>query len=225
MDMIDILGGILGQKTSKSGRGSDVLKDMFGREQRGQRSGGAMPTAADIAQQSRELEDMLNVANERSTAGRSSASQPAPSSRYPSSGQPQPTPRRDAGHGQPSQHPSGSSQADHALVLVRAMVNAAKADGQVDQTEQQNILQRLSDRSPETIDFLRKEFAQPLNVAEFVRTVPMGMEQQVYMLSLITMDLDTSGEAQYLTALADGLRISPEQRNQIHARVGAPSIY
>ena len=111
------------------------------------------------------------------------------------------------------------------MVLVRAMVNAAKSDGQIDQAEQQSILGRLSDRSPETIEFLRKEFARPLNVQEFARSVPLGMEEQVYMLSLITIDLDTAGEAKYLTALSDALRISPEVRNQIHAKVGAPNLY
>ncbi len=105
------------------------------------------------------------------------------------------------------------------------MVNAAKSDGQIDQTEQQSILGRLSDRSPETIRFLREEFARPLDVHEFAESVPLGMEQQVYMLSLITIDLDTSGEAKYLTELADALRISPEVRNQIHTKVGAPSLY
>jgi uncharacterized membrane protein YebE (DUF533 family) len=111
------------------------------------------------------------------------------------------------------------------MVLIRAMINAAKADGQVDQAEQQNILQRLNDRSPETIAFLQQEFARPVNLNEFARSVPVGMEQQVYMLSLITIDLNTAGEAKYLMELGDALRISPEARNQIHQRVGAPSLY
>ncbi len=217
MDMIDILGGMLGQKTSKPGSGSDILKDIFGRGRQPSSRGSSIPTPDQIERTSKELEDMLNVANDRHSSNRGSQTQqPAPTSRYPSTQSRQPSPA-------PSS--SASESGDRALVLVRAMVNAAKSDGQIDQTEQQSILGRLSDRSPETIEFLRQEFARPLDVQEFARSVPLGMEEQVYMLSLITIDLDTSGEAKYLTALSDALRLSPEVRNQIHAKVGAPSLY
>ena len=40
-------------------------------------------------------------------------------------------------------------------MLVRAMVNAAKSDGKIDPVEQERILSRLSNRSPDTIEFLR----------------------------------------------------------------------
>jgi uncharacterized membrane protein YebE (DUF533 family) len=213
MDMIDILGGILGEKAGKSGRGSDVLKDMFGRSAR-RGSTSKIPTEAEIEQQARELEDMLSVAKDRHDRYQtpsSERSQPAP--RQSSPAQPEPS------------EPSSKASGERALILIRAMVNAAKADGQIDAEEQKKILSRLSDRSQETIDFLREEFARPVKVGEFARSVPLGMEQQVYMLSLITMDLNTSDEAQYLTELSDALRISPEVRNQIHDRVGAPSIY
>jgi uncharacterized membrane protein YebE (DUF533 family) len=195
---------------------------MFGRGRQPESRTSSIPTQDEIAQSSNELEDMLNVARDRNSTGRSGATTggrtPTPS-RPPSSHREQPSPSH-------STHSSSSSESgDRALVLVRAMVNAAKSDGQIDQTEQQNILQRLSDRSAETVEFLRTEFSRPLDVHEFARSVPVGMEQQVYMLSLITIDLDTSGEAKYLTELADSLRISPEARNQIHTRVGAPSLY
>jgi uncharacterized membrane protein YebE (DUF533 family) len=213
MDMIDILGGILGEKAGKSGRGSDVLKDIFGRSAR--RGGTSkIPTEAEIEQQARELEDMLSVAKDRHDRYQT------PSNERPQSAPSRPVPSQPA----PSE-PSSKESGERALILIRAMVNAAKADGQIDEEEQKKILSRLSDRSQETIDFLRQEFARPVKVGEFARSVPLGMEQQVYMLSLITMDLNTAGEAKYLTELSDALRISPEVRNQIHDRVGAPSIY
>ena len=208
MDMIDILGGILGEKAGKSGRGSDVLKDIFGRSSR-RSSPSKIPTEEQIEKQARELEDMLSVAKDRHD-------------RYqaPSNERREPAPREPSSSGS-----SSKESGERALILIRATVNAAKADGQIDDDEQKKIISRLSDRSRETIDFLRQEFARPVNVGEFARSVPLGMEQQVYMLSLITMDLNTAGEAQYLTELSDALRISPEVRNQIHERVGAPSIY
>ena len=51
------------------------------------------------------------------------------------------------------------------------------------------------------------------------------MEQQVYLMSLMAIDLDSNDEAHYLDQLAKGLNISKEVCNQIHAKVGAPAIY
>ncbi len=88
---------------------------------------------------------------------------------------------------------------------------------------------RLSGRrlgpSREAIQFLREEFSRPLDVHEFASSVPLGMEQQVYTMSLIAIDLDTGREAKYLLELARSLRIPDEVREQIHQRLGAPSVY
>jgi uncharacterized membrane protein YebE (DUF533 family) len=105
------------------------------------------------------------------------------------------------------------------------MLNAAKADGQLDREEQDKIMQRLGGSSREAMAFLRDEFARPLDVHEFARSVPIGMEQQVYTMSLVAIDLDTGREAKYLLELANSMRLSPEIREQIHQRYGAPSIY
>jgi len=105
------------------------------------------------------------------------------------------------------------------------MVNAAKADGKLDEAEQQKIFERLGDPTRAELDFLRKEFASKLDVQEFARSVPVGMEQQVYAISLITIDLDEGSEANYLLELSQSLRISADVREQIHQHVGAPTIY
>ncbi len=209
MDAIDILGSLLGHKSSKSGRGSDVLKDIFGGGSGSRTSSSDPPKPAEVARDAKELEDLLNVANDRQTHR-------SPPSRSDAELQRQPTP-------QDRQDPSG--QNERALILVQAMINAAKSDGKIDSTEQEAILKRLSDRSPNTIEFLRAEFAKPLNVREFCASIPIGMEQQVYTMSLIAIDLDTGQEAKYLMDLANGLRLDPAVREQIHQRLGAPSVY
>jgi uncharacterized membrane protein YebE (DUF533 family) len=190
----------------------------------------------DIDRAARELEDLLNVANKRQTgsargsgASRAQPTQPSRETQIPSdkSGQ--------------SNSPAGShrwprvnvpepriqpeSQNEQALVLTRAMINAAKADGQITQDEQQAILKQIGNTNRDTVEFLRREFNAPVNVREFVWTVPLGMEEQVYMMSLIGMELDTQNEANYLAELAFGLRIPPETCNQIHERMGAPQIF
>ena len=115
---------------------------------------------------------------------------------------------------------------DQAVLMIRAMVNAAKSDGRVDEAEQQNIISKLgSDVSEAEINFLKQEFAAPLDVAGFARSVPNGLEQQIYALSLTSIDLDTQNEAQYLGQLAQGLNIDANLCNQIHDQVGAPKIF
>ncbi|MEM7084411.1 MAG: tellurite resistance TerB family protein [Pseudomonadota bacterium] len=118
-----------------------------------------------------------------------------------------------------------STQNDHAELLLRGMLNAAKSDGQFDEAEQRKLLEHLGDVSDEERAFVHKEMARPLDLDEFVRAIPRGLEQQVYVMSLLGIELDSQAEAQYLDQLARGLGMSPEQVNAIHQQVGVPALY
>lgn len=126
-------------------------------------------------------------------------------------GQPQPTP--------------GSTENAQAELLLRAMINGAKADGTVDEAEQRKIVEHLDDVTEEEVNFVRNEMDQPLDVEAFIRSVPKGMEQQVYLMSLLGIDLDSKAEAQYLDQLAKGMGIAPDLANQIHTKLGVPNLY
>ncbi len=114
---------------------------------------------------------------------------------------------------------------DHATLIIRAMINAAKSDGSIDQAEQDNVIGKLGDVTQAEVDFIRREFNAPLDVDAFIQSIPRGMEQQIYTVSLMAIDLDSNKEARYLGQLAEGLRIQPELANQIHEQVGAPKIF
>ncbi len=119
-----------------------------------------------------------------------------------------------------------SAQAtDQATLIIRAMINAAKSDGSIDKSEQEKIIGKLGDVSQAEADFVRAEFRAPLDVNDFVRSIPRGMEQQIYAVSLMAIDLDSNKEAHYLDSLAKGLGISHDLSNQIHEQLGAPAIY
>ncbi|MES9945850.1 MAG: DUF533 domain-containing protein [Candidatus Thiodiazotropha sp.] len=114
---------------------------------------------------------------------------------------------------------------DQATLLIRAMINAAKADGNVDSEEQQKIIGKLGEVTQDEVEFVRNELAQPLDLEGFVRAIPQGMEQQIYAMSLMAIDLDTQAEAQYLHRLAQATQITPQVSNLIHQKFGAQPIY
>jgi len=118
-----------------------------------------------------------------------------------------------------------SAALSQAEVLIRSMINAAKADGRVDDAEQQKILGRLGDVNQEEADFVRRELGAKLDVNSFIQSIPRGFEQQVYIMSLMAIDLDTNHEAQYLHQLAQGMNLSNDLCNQIHDKLGARKLY
>jgi len=116
-------------------------------------------------------------------------------------------------------------QDQQAAVLLRAMVSAAKADGKIDAKEQEKILAQLKEAPEEDAEMVRKEVQAPLDLQNVVNNVPNGMEQQVYLISLLAIDLDSKEEVSYLARLAKGLNISNKLSNQIHDKLGVPALY
>jgi uncharacterized membrane protein YebE (DUF533 family) len=114
---------------------------------------------------------------------------------------------------------------ENAKLMIRAMVSAAKADGQLDEDEKRKITEHLADASPEEVEFVRQELQAPLDIQGIIRDVPAGMEKQVYLMSLLGITLDSKEEAIYLDELARGLNISQEESNRIHEQLGAPKLY
>lgn len=113
----------------------------------------------------------------------------------------------------------------NAKLMLRAMISAAKADGNLDSEEQAKITEHLQDASDDEIEFVRQELSAPVDLDGIIRDVPAGMEKQVYLMSLLGITLDTKEEAVYLDKLAQGLNISHEESNRIHDQLGAPKLY
>ncbi len=111
-----------------------------------------------------------------------------------------------------------------ALALVRAMINAAKADGQIDTEEQQKIVSKLTDIGPQESAFIREEMAKPLNF-DFFADITQDMTPQVYAVSLMAINVDTAAEVQYLQHLAKGLGLDAQTVNSIHAQLGLRPLF
>jgi len=114
---------------------------------------------------------------------------------------------------------------DDATLLLRAMINAAKADGQIDKEEIDNITSRMGDLDAEEKAFLESEFQAPLDVAAYCSTVPEELNEEAYAFSVMGMRLDSNQEAQYLGAVAQGLNLDPRTCNAIHEKLGVPPIF
>lgn len=209
MDAMDVLGALLGRKSSSGSTGGNVLKDILGggraksqpQSQARQHPRARKPRT--IGEASKSLEELLGVSKDHHQQRR----------------------RAPQTQAAPQRSPEAETMNEQAKVLVRAMVNAAKSDGQITKDEQNSILKELDHVSQEEINFLRSEFGKPVDVRDFTWSVPRGMEEQVYSVSLIAIDLDEQKEAEYLADLAHGLRIDTGRCNEIHRSFGAPVIF
>jgi len=107
-----------------------------------------------------------------------------------------------------------------AMILIKAMCNAAKADGRVDDNEVNAIVSRAGDLDAEDEAMLRAELNSPLDMAAFVAEVPAGMGAEVYAASLLPIEIDTASEVTYLKELAQALGLSGADTTAIHEELG-----
>jgi uncharacterized membrane protein YebE (DUF533 family) len=122
--------------------------------------------------------------------------------------------------------PATNDQEAMAKIMIQAMINSAKADGTIDQAEQQKIVSQLGDDLTEDErQFIVSQMQSPLDLDGFTRSIPNGSEQQVYLMSLLGIDLDSQEEARYLDKLRTSMGMSEQQCNAIHQKLGVPTIY
>lgn len=144
----------------------------------------------------------------------------------PAAGQPVPQiapPPADSGFGTASP----AQSADFALVLVKAMIAAARADGQIDAAERSVILDKvkLSGLGAEAEAFLDAELSKPLNVDEIVIAAKTDEQKvEIYTASRLTITPDSRAERGYLDLLAGRLGLPDALVNHIEATVATASV-
>lgn len=98
--------------------------------------------------------------------------------------------------------------ARQALLLIRAMIAAAKADGAIDDEERRRIVGKLREAGADATAcaFVEAEMARPSSIDALIADIPDQMTAaQVYMASLFAIDVDTQAEKAYLATLAKRL--------------------
>jgi uncharacterized membrane protein YebE (DUF533 family) len=110
-----------------------------------------------------------------------------------------------------------------AELLLRAMINAAKADGQIDGAEMNAILAKLdeSGAGQEAKDFVLNEMRRPLDMDALVAGARTpGLAAAVYAASTMAIKIDTQAEQTYLAQLASRLGIPAQVRASLDASLG-----
>lgn len=113
-----------------------------------------------------------------------------------------------------------------AALMLRAMIQAAKSDGGIDEAERAKILDTVGpDADAEDIAFVQAQLAAPVDVKGLAADTPPALRAQVYSASLMTIRLDTEAEAQYLDALARAMDLDQPTVNTLHMQMGVQPLY
>lgn len=107
-----------------------------------------------------------------------------------------------------------------SFLLVRAMIAAANADHQIDEQERARVLSSAEFYGLNDSDrrLLHAEFDHPASIATIARDVAddATLGRQVYLVSLLALELDNEPERLYLSRLASALGIPPSEVRELH---------
>jgi len=113
-----------------------------------------------------------------------------------------------------------------AGLMLRAMIQAAKADGGIDESEKAKILATVGDdASAEDMAFVQAELKKPVDAKALAAETPEALRAQVYSASLMTIRVDTQEEAEYLNELASAMGLEEPMVNMIHMQMGLKPLY
>ncbi len=108
-----------------------------------------------------------------------------------------------------------------AVLVIRAMIAAAGADGMIDSEERARIVARTSDGGldAETRNFLEAELAVPRSADEIGAMTPPALVNEVYAAALLALDLDNEPERRFLDRLAGATGLAEQARHDIHRQL------
>lgn len=111
-----------------------------------------------------------------------------------------------------------------AELILKAMINAAKADGQIDQGEVRRILGKLQEDGIDQSEqqFIIMEMQKPMDTDQLIAAAGgrQDVGAEIYAASLLAIEVDTPAEKQYLDQLASGLGLAPELVQKIRGFAG-----
>ena len=106
-----------------------------------------------------------------------------------------------------------------AVLLIRAMIAAANADGVIDEKERNRIIKKLEtlDLSDQEHSFIVNELLSPVVLEDIVSQVKSPeMAKKVYTVSFLAIEVDTDAERAYMNTLAQQLSLNESDLNDIY---------
>ncbi len=121
--------------------------------------------------------------------------------------------------------PAEEQALDHKAGLIfRAMINAAKADGQIDKAEADRIVSKIGEMgaSQEAQAFVLTEMQKPMETDALIAAAAGHPELagQLYAASLLAIEVDTPAERAYLQNLGAGLGLNTHTINALEKALG-----
>ncbi|MBF8746702.1 tellurite resistance TerB family protein [Pseudomonas monteilii] len=107
---------------------------------------------------------------------------------------------------------SGPEAEDHSHAILRALIAAAKADGRIDEQEQQLIYAEIKRHTSDAQlqQWLDEEVSKPLDAAEVAQSAKdPAMAAEMYLASVMLVGDQQGAERAYLDELAAALRLDP----------------
>ena len=118
---------------------------------------------------------------------------------------------------EPPQHQQPASD----MTIIKSMISAAKADGHIDEREQQRIFQAVDEMAlsgelkARVFDYLR----QPVTVEELaLEATTLEQKSEVYLAACMVSSIDNPAERAYLHALGNALRLPQGLTQQLDAQ-------
>lgn len=110
------------------------------------------------------------------------------------------------------------------FLMLKAMINVAKADGHIDDEEMEKITGKAKENgmSDDEQHFIMEEINKPMDTDGLVAAVSSPqIAAQVYSVSLMAIDNDTNAEAEYLKDLAEKLNLDDAIVASLESAIGA----
>lgn len=116
-----------------------------------------------------------------------------------------------------------TSAQSESVLLIRAMIAAAAADGTIDTEERERIIARSGEveLNDQTRHFLQAELVVPRSADDIAALTRPGMVESVFVAALIAAPPDTEAEFQFLDRLGNGLGLTRADQDRIKAGLSA----
>ena len=113
-------------------------------------------------------------------------------------------------------------------LVLKAMINASKADGKIDEGEAHRVVGKLQEAGADAEGqrYVLELMRRPMETQALISAAKghPNLAAELYAASLMAIEVDTPAEQSYLGKLASGLGLTPEVTRRIQEMVGLQPV-